>query len=62
MEVPCHRCGHGYGDHDADGGHCEHVLGDMAAPRAGMGCPCPGFRWVDPDGPPLGYGQPPQHP
>jgi hypothetical protein len=41
-------CGHSFPQH-ASGGSC-------AAP-----CECPGFRWVQADGPPHGYDSPPRY-
>lgn len=60
--VACHACGHGYPDHDPDGGHCTAELGYPPVRRSGvLCCPCPGFRWVDPDGPAVGsYTDPPR--
>lgn len=61
--VPCQGCGHGYPDHEADGGHCTAAIGTPLVPLSrALPCPCPGFRWVDPAGPATGYHRPPQRP
>jgi hypothetical protein len=50
----CRSCTHGYPAHEDAGGHCRHVIAGV------MPCPCAGFQWVDPAGPPVGsYGDPP---
>jgi hypothetical protein len=52
--VPCLNCTHGFPEHEDAGGHCRHVINDY------MPCPCPGMRWVDPGGEPVGsYTDPP---
>lgn len=53
--VDCRRCGHGYPTHEEGGGHCRGHLGGWSSPARGIPCMCPGFRWVDPEGPPLSY-------
>jgi hypothetical protein len=54
--VRCYACGHGYDGHAAGGGPC---LGADQPPR----CPCPGFRWIDPESPGTGpYTAPPLSP
>lgn len=50
-EVTCQRCGHGYSSHWADTTECAQVM------RDGADCACPGFAWVDPEGPAESYGQ-----
>ena len=59
--VRCRSCGDEYGAHP-DGGHCTARVGGVAGGlAAAIPCPCPGFRWVDPGGPPVGsYGSPPE--
>jgi hypothetical protein len=53
-EVHCRRpgCGDTWRQHAPGGAHCRRP-----------GCDCPGFRWIDTDGPPVGsYREPPQRP
>jgi hypothetical protein len=58
-EVRCAVCLDTYGQHAPDGGHCRAVKGEHEP----IPCPCPGFRWVPADGPPVGsYDDPPQRP
>lgn len=55
----CRSCGDTYPEHP-DAGHCTAKVGGFSSPAAAVPCPCPGFRWIDPDGPPVGsYGSPP---
>lgn len=62
--VHCHGCGHGYPEHEPDGGACRAAEAGPVLRREGpLPCGCPGFRWVDPDGPAVGsYTDPPQRP
>lgn len=51
-EITCRRpgCGASYSEHQRYGGAC---------PDTG----CPGFLWIDPEGPPVGsYSDPPRRP
>jgi hypothetical protein len=57
--LSCLSCSHGYPAHP-DAGHCTDRVGGFSSPAAAVPCPCPGFRWVDPGGPPVGsYSEPP---
>lgn len=57
LELVCRRCWDPYGEHAPDGGACGAVKGEHEK----VPCVCPGFRWVDPDGPPVGsYGDRPR--
>ena len=57
-ELRCRRCLDRYSEHDPDG-HCQAVKGEHEP----VPCPCTGFLWVDPEGPPVGsYREPPQRP
>lgn len=49
VELTCVRCRHGYRLHDERG--CLQAMHDR------HDCGCPGFAWVDPDGPAETYGQ-----
>jgi hypothetical protein len=63
--LPCLSCMHGYPQHRDAGGHCGARIGGGAAGAGGIvvPCPCAGFRWVDPGGPPVGsYLDPPTTP
>lgn len=55
----CRRCGVGWPDHN-DGGLVRQVVGGWSSPAAGIPVVCPGFAWVEPDGPSVGsYLEPP---
>lgn len=56
LELRCRRCLDLYGEHSPDG-PCQAVKGEHEQ----VPCVCPGFLWVDLEGPPVGsYGDPPR--
>jgi hypothetical protein len=59
--VACRLCGHGFPEHEAGGGRCAGRIGGWSSPANAIPCVCPGFRWVDASGPPVGsYLEPPE--
>jgi len=50
VEIVCARCGHGYTRHWPADRSCTQGMRDHAD------CACPGFAWVDPQGPAETYG------
>jgi hypothetical protein len=58
--IRCASCGTAYPLHGDAGGPVRVTVGGWSSPANAIPITCPGFRWVDPAGPPVGsYGSPP---